>query len=510
MALASGDENAYGALDYTPPIAAHGTHVMDIAAGNGGEPNLFNGKPGSVAPQPSPPGVAPNAQIIFVNLRSFEGTTLGSSRYLLEAVDYIFRKADKLNLPAVVNLSLSTTGGPHDGTTLIEQAFEDLVNQRPGRAIVTSAGNAYSLDSHVSGKAGQGDAAKATILWSTDPRHTDSEEKSEGKNEMEIWYPKGKKLTVSLSAPNGDSGDWLSLGSVNLGETKVLMDGEKRVGRISHRRKDPNNYDNQIDIRLPHLGDLPGPWKIELSSPKETVDFEAWIEQSERGLSRFQSKTNSKITLGSISCGNGTITVGAFDTAERATLSPPYEDTSAGPIRYTYKNKGKTLRDKPELSAPGVGIVAARAQGGVTSMSGTSMAAPHVAGLIALLFQLAQKSGRGRLDFDRTCKIITGAAEVIQASEQLRLGTGRINGAGSMRTLLECMLHSVSLDIRLTQVVLTRFLQNPPTYTDLFNLLNTNASLTGNKKTKVQEFVDFFKDQVGKNEFFRLTMESLD
>ncbi|MGW7606811.1 S8 family serine peptidase [Streptomyces sp. NPDC054766] len=90
--------------------------------------------------------------------------------------------------------------------------------------------------------------------------------------------------------------------------------------------------------------------------------------------------TGAPSSIGSPGAADSALTVGAVDSADEAAYF-----TSAGP-RY-----GDNAL-KPDLSAPGVGILAARSQlvsgsGYYTSMSGTSMATPHVAGVAALLAQ---------------------------------------------------------------------------------------------------------------------------
>jgi subtilisin family serine protease len=105
---------------------SHGSTVSGIATGNG----RANGRN---------KGVAPEADIIVVETNfNLQNWTLS----IADACDYIFRVADSLGKPAVINLSLGTYLGSHDGKDPAAEFIDSLLESKEGRIIVCAAGNA--------------------------------------------------------------------------------------------------------------------------------------------------------------------------------------------------------------------------------------------------------------------------------------------------------------------------------------------------------------------------------
>ena len=124
----------------------HGTHVAGIAAGNGtGGPNCESPVPGRLKYV----GVAPQASLCVVKNREIRGkvgTVVETD--IVKAVDYIFRTATSLGLPAVVNLSQGTHEGPHNGRSYLDYWMNRLSG--PGKIVVAAAGNDATSGVHAS------------------------------------------------------------------------------------------------------------------------------------------------------------------------------------------------------------------------------------------------------------------------------------------------------------------------------------------------------------------------
>jgi len=116
---------ANGTCTSSESTTAHGTTV----AGQGSANGLANG---------TNKGVAPESSIIIVESNfNLPNWTLS----IADACDYIFKVADTLGMPAVVNLSLGTYLGSHDGNDPASELMETMLDAKPGRIIVGAAGN---------------------------------------------------------------------------------------------------------------------------------------------------------------------------------------------------------------------------------------------------------------------------------------------------------------------------------------------------------------------------------
>lgn len=412
-ALRSSDP--YSTLGHDPGRASHGTHVMDIACGNGAGSGT--------------PGIAPQADIIFVQVSAsdiaWEGpdvvdSNFGSSVQLLEAVHYIFTQAG--NRPCVINMSLGTNGGPHDGTSLVEQGIDSIVTAAPNRALVLAASNSYADHIHAAGHVPSDGVAE--LVWEVgqfDFTH----------NELEVWYSHADTLRLELLDDQDQS-----IGTVDQGASaRVLTPNGRMAFFAAHRSKDPNNGDNTIGIFMDPqalYGGLPTRLRLRLHGMiVNDGGFHAWIERDDNGQSSFPSPADSAYTLGSISCGHHSIVVGSYDA--HAQDQPLSWFSSAGPTR--------DGREKPEISAPGHNVFAASSGTGIfrTRKSGTSMAAPAVTGAVALV--LAEASSRGKTLIAHEIREILQSSAVSSppttGAWDPRYGNGRLNVRGAIQLVID-------------------------------------------------------------------------
>ena len=395
-ALLQKEKHPYKALGYGPPpdsmflTGAHGTYVADVAAGNG---------KGSGSP-----GVAPNADIVFVEISTkgvpssqddVVGNTLGDTKQLVDAVKFIFDFAEERGQPCVINLSLGTNGGPHDGRTLVEMAIDRLVSEAPNRAVVIAASNLSGKKLHVRGKVDADPNKPTEIKWRIFSNDSTI-------NELEIWYSKDDKFDVEVVKPNE-----ITKINVEFGEKASCSVGEKSTMVVVNRKNDPNDEDNTINVFF-EREIMPGTWTLRLRGASVSPGgggFHAWIERDEAGQSRFEQSATSEFdnecTLGSIACGEKSIVVGAYDA--RDLLLKASDSSGRGPTR-----KGGL---KPEVSAPGQDILAAHSGTLVQRHreSGTSMAAPAVTGVVALMLAEAMDK-EIPLHIDTTRKILIDTA----------------------------------------------------------------------------------------------------
>jgi subtilisin family serine protease len=378
-------------------ISGHGTHVAGIAAGNGQTSD-------KEYPAGTYVGVAPAATLVFVHLKrdaileqvNDPRGTLGNSVNLAHAIAYCFEKAEELKMPCVVNLSMGFNGGGHDGNLAVEWIIDSLLS-KAGRAVVFAAGNEHRDAKGIYRRGHLKQGESGAIAWENGlllPVGSGMVAQGDpSPNEVEIWYSSASELKVRLRAPGGDEAS----GWVAPGDSVVFQFAGGESAVMTSDRHTPWRGDARISLQLSQgkreNGIRAGTWMIELEAKKvgeqdlqDGVRYDAWIERTVADAppymhSRFGDYDASEaITMTTPGTARQVITVANCSNDDLIAVSA---SSGRGPTR--------DGRNKPELSAPGEGITSTAAGAGQgtpraparTQMSGTSMSAPHVTGIVA-------------------------------------------------------------------------------------------------------------------------------
>lgn len=327
-------------------VLGHGTQVAAIACGSS--------------------GVAAQADILVVKLGLAAKNGFPRTTQLMEALDYVVRKAIDYGKPLAVNISFGNNYGDHTGSSLLENFINDIADSWKC-SICIGSGNEGLGAVHTGGTLTED--MEETVELAVSSYETGLS--------IQIWKDYWDDIAVEIIAPSGR----------NLGRIQE----NSRVSRIRYEDMELLTYFGEpspfrirqeiyIDMIPQTVYIQSGLWKLRLI-PRSIRNgrYDMWLPaQGALNFGTGFTSPDSASTFTIPSAAAKAVTVGAYDAGTG----------SAAPFsgRGYIVEIGGSLMVKPELAAPGVNVLVPSVSG-MARVSGTSYATPFVTGSAALLME---------------------------------------------------------------------------------------------------------------------------
>lgn len=460
---------------------SHGSHTTGTAAGSY-RGNAFY-------------GVAPDATLVICGMPNNALTDVN----IANSLNYIFHYADSVGLPAVVNMSISSQEGAHDGTSQLCQVMETLSG--PGRVCVLAAGNDGDKAVHV----------HSPLLTATDTATVvlaNSKQQPSVSGYVSMWSNNDTPHALRLALVNKTTGQVEaftpyyqqadevpdSVFHVNLSDA---FGSDYAEDCVDFAFEQAHKYHSILAFSTTHLSG--NRFLAVQFAPQGECELMGW-SQSLR-FADFKPGDplwlagNSEMSISDLATGNATISVGAYCSRAKApVMSGSNNSLTDGAVRLdiaSYSSYGPDVNGvmRPDVVAPGKSLVSSYNRYNPSDCdnprwvnsyvtidgerytyganTGTSMAAPVVTGAVALWLQanplltpdmvrdvLQQTSYRDRfVSQGDSRRWGYGKLDVTAGLRYLLTGTlrGDVNADGDINVsdvtyLINCLLETIPTD----------------------------------------------------------------